>query len=121
MMYLTERGLPVRLSSRDLLKMSTCCSVPSHSSLRAAFLFLFFVIPFGTARVSAQSAMPWGGKSDIHVSAKDDVKGTIKLRIPGWARNQPVPSGLYSYMTKIDRLLQRWRFSKAARSTFQML
>ena len=33
---------------------------------------------------------------------KDDVKGAIKLRIPGWARNQPAPGGLYSYADRID-------------------
>ena len=80
-MYLTERGLPVRLSSRDLLKMSTCCSVPSHSSLRAAFLFLFFVIPFVTARVSAQSAMPWGG-AHFSGDAKAIYDSTAAVAIP---------------------------------------
>jgi DUF1680 family protein len=55
--------------------------------------------PLGLA---VKSEMPWGGKSEIHVTAKDDVKGTIKLRIPGWARNQPVPGGLYSYTDKVE-------------------
>jgi uncharacterized protein len=52
--------------------------------------------------LSVKSEMPWGGKSDIHISAKDEVKGSIKLRIPGWARNQPVPGGLYSYSDNIE-------------------
>jgi DUF1680 family protein len=52
--------------------------------------------------LAVKSEMPWGGKSDIRVSAKDDVKGTIKLRIPGWARNQPVPGSLYSYTGKVE-------------------
>ncbi|HYV38915.1 MAG TPA: beta-L-arabinofuranosidase domain-containing protein [Gemmataceae bacterium] len=55
--------------------------------------------PLGLA---VKSEMPWGGKSDIHVSAKDDVKGTIKLRIPGWACNQPTPGALYSYTDKVE-------------------
>ena len=33
--------------------------------------------------LSVESEMPWGGKSTITVSTKADVKGTIKLRIPG--------------------------------------
>jgi DUF1680 family protein len=53
--------------------------------------------------LSVKSEMPWGGKTAIAVSARDDVKGTIKLRIPGWARNQPVPGGLYSYVDQVDR------------------
>jgi uncharacterized protein len=53
--------------------------------------------------LSVESEMPWGGKSTISISAKDDVKGVIKLRIPGWARNRPVPGGLYSYLEKRDQ------------------
>ena len=53
--------------------------------------------------LSVDSEMPWGGVSTITVSAKDDVSGTIRLRIPGWARNKPVPSTLYSYADKLDR------------------
>lgn len=53
--------------------------------------------------LSVDSEMPWDGVSTITVSAKDDVSGTVKLRIPGWARNKPVPSALYSYADKLDR------------------
>jgi DUF1680 family protein len=52
--------------------------------------------------LSAESEMPWGGKSKITVSAKEVVAGEIKLRIPGWARNQPVPADLYSYLDRRD-------------------
>ena len=52
--------------------------------------------------LAVQSQMPWGGQSAIRVSATEDVNGSIKLRIPGWARNQPVPGGLYSYLDKVD-------------------
>jgi DUF1680 family protein len=53
--------------------------------------------------LSMSSEMPWGGKSTITIGTKEDVKGSIKLRIPGWARNQPAPGGLYSYANRIDR------------------
>src|SRR5580765_7448806 len=50
-------------------------------------LYLSSETSFGVAGkplgLSVKSEMPWGGKSEIHVSAKEDVKGTIKLRIPG--------------------------------------
>jgi DUF1680 family protein len=52
--------------------------------------------------LSVKSDMPWGGTSAIRVSAAEEIKGSIKLRIPGWARNQPVPGGLYSYLDKVD-------------------
>ena len=51
-------------------------------------------------RLSVDSEMPWGGKSAITVSASQEVKGAVKLRIPGWARNTPAPGGLYSYVDR---------------------
>ncbi len=50
--------------------------------------------------LSVDSEMPWGGKSKLTVSAQEGTQATIKLRIPGWARNQPVPSDLYAYLDK---------------------
>jgi DUF1680 family protein len=44
------------------------------------------------------SEMPWGGASKISVSAKEEVRGIVRLRVPGWARNRPAPEGLYSYL-----------------------
>ncbi len=44
-----------------------------------------------------ESEMPWGGRSTLTVSAPEEAEGEIRLRIPGWARNEPVPGGLYSY------------------------
>ncbi|MGE5836488.1 MAG: beta-L-arabinofuranosidase domain-containing protein [Acidobacteriota bacterium] len=52
--------------------------------------------------LSMQSQLPWAGQSKIRVSATEDVNGSIKLRIPGWARNQPVPGGLYSYLDTVN-------------------
>jgi hypothetical protein len=46
--------------------------------------------------------MPWGGKSKITVLAKEEAKGKIKLRMPGWARNQPVPGNLYTYIDNVE-------------------
>lgn len=47
--------------------------------------------------LSVDSEMPWGGRSTITVSTDGAVDGTMRLRIPGWARNQVAPGGLYSY------------------------
>jgi DUF1680 family protein len=53
----------------------------------------------GNAELSlaAESEMPWGGKSTMTISTKEATRATIKLRVPGWARNQPVPGSLYTY------------------------
>jgi DUF1680 family protein len=61
-----------------------------------------FTIGTKAIALAIESEMPWGGRSRITVSSKDEVKGTIKLRIPGWARNRPVPGTLYSYMDTLD-------------------
>jgi len=53
--------------------------------------------------LAVESEMPWGGKSKITVSAKQDVRSAIKLRVPGWARNQPAPGTLYTYKHKLDK------------------
>jgi len=53
--------------------------------------------------LSVESEMPWGGKSMIHVGATEPVRTAIKLRVPGWARSQPAPGGLYRYVNSVDR------------------
>src|SRR5262249_43699582 len=47
--------------------------------------------------LTVTSGMPWKGASRIAVDAAEPTSATIKLRIPGWTRDQPVPSALYSY------------------------
>lgn len=57
--------------------------------------------------LSMSSDMPFPasttGKASITVTSKDAVTGTMKLRIPGWARNRPLPGGLYTYVNAVDR------------------
>jgi len=55
-----------------------------------------------TIALSVTSGMPWDGKTTIRVSTPDAAPCAIKLRIPGWARNQPVPGALYSYADRAD-------------------
>jgi uncharacterized protein len=49
-------------------------------------------------RLLVTSELPWGAVSKISVSSKEEVRGIIRLRVPGWARNRPAPGGLYSYL-----------------------
>ncbi|AQQ08770.1 hypothetical protein L21SP3_00560 [Sedimentisphaera cyanobacteriorum] len=46
---------------------------------------------------------PWKGNISIEVSPKDEARFTVYLRIPGWARNKPVPSSLYRYKEMFDK------------------
>lgn len=47
--------------------------------------------------LSQQTSYPWNG--DVALTIDRNKAGTfaLKLRIPGWAKNQPVPSDLYRY------------------------
>ena len=41
---------------------------------------------------------PWEGQVNITVKPERVSEFTVYLRIPGWARNEPLPGGLYSYL-----------------------
>ena len=59
-----------------------------------------FTIGGRSLTLSVESDLPWGGKSTINVASTDAVTAAIKLRVPGWARNAPVPGTLYAYSNK---------------------
>ena len=40
---------------------------------------------------------PWDGKISIKINPEVETNFTLKLRIPGWSRNQPLPGDLYQY------------------------
>ncbi len=44
-----------------------------------------------------ESQYPWDGNVKISVSGENPGKFALCLRIPGWAKNQPVPGDLYAY------------------------
>ncbi len=47
--------------------------------------------------VEQQTGYPWNGDVKIRVSPKKKSTFTVKVRIPGWSLNQPLPGHLYSY------------------------
>ena len=51
-----------------------------------------------TVEISQKSNYPWDGNIELTVNPKVKNKFSVRLRIPGWAVNQPVPSDLYSYI-----------------------
>lgn len=48
-----------------------------------------------TVKVSQETAYPWNGKVYMNVNADSEI--TVKFRIPGWSRNEVLPSDLYAY------------------------
>lgn len=47
--------------------------------------------------VKQTTQYPWDGKVTVTLQPQKSKKFTLHLRIPGWARNQPLPSDLYRY------------------------
>jgi uncharacterized protein len=48
-------------------------------------------------RLRQRTRYPWSGAVSFEVDPDRESEFTLALRIPGWARNQPVPSDLYAF------------------------
>ena len=44
-----------------------------------------------------ETTYPWDGAVRISVEPEKKTSFTLAIRIPGWARNEPVPGGLYTF------------------------
>jgi hypothetical protein len=53
-------------------------------------------------QISQQTDYPLNGKVKLTVNPEKDGKFSIKLRIPGWARNEVLPGDLYQYAGGAD-------------------
>ncbi|MBL7154337.1 MAG: glycoside hydrolase family 127 protein [Phycisphaerae bacterium] len=49
-------------------------------------------------KIKQETQYPWDGAVKLTVEPQHSRKFTLAVRLPGWARNQPVPSDLYRYM-----------------------
>jgi len=48
--------------------------------------------------ITQQTNYAWNGNINISINPEEEKTFTLKLRIPGWAENKPVPGNLYSYL-----------------------
>ena len=55
----------------------------------------------GKVGLAQKTHYPWEGNVEIAVESEREDTFAIHVRIPGWARNQPVPSDLYSFVEKM--------------------
>jgi len=51
----------------------------------------------GDIAISQETNYPWDGKIKIKFTGVKSTTASINIRIPGWARNIPVPGQLYSF------------------------
>jgi len=56
----------------------------------------------GRIRVRQETTYPWDGGIKVTLALDSPADFTIRIRIPGWARNQPVPSNLYAYTNPLE-------------------
>ncbi len=68
-----------------------------------------------TLKVSQQTRYPWDGKVKITIDPEKSAAFSVYVRIPGWARNEPIPSDLYSCLNEnTERLTLRVNSESAA-------
>jgi DUF1680 family protein len=48
-------------------------------------------------KLTQETRYPWDGAVKLTVVPEQPAAFTLRMRIPGWARNQPVPTDLYRY------------------------
>jgi len=53
-----------------------------------------------TVTITQKTRYPWEGAVAMTVEPKNTCRFALKVRIPGWAQNTPVPSDLYKYMNR---------------------
>jgi DUF1680 family protein len=54
----------------------------------------------GRVRMAQETTYPWDGTVKLTVTPDRDRRFPLLVRIPGWARNEPVPSDLYAFADK---------------------
>jgi DUF1680 family protein len=53
-------------------------------------------------RIVQETRYPWHGAIKMTVNPERSSTLSMNVRIPGWARNEPIPSSLYSFVEKND-------------------
>jgi len=60
-------------------------------------------LPAGDLRLAQETGYPWDGAVRIEIEpAAGELPFELALRIPGWARNRPVPSDLYRFTDGVE-------------------
>jgi len=54
--------------------------------------------------VKQNSGFPWNGKVGITINPEKPGRFVLRLRIPGWARNEALPGGLYRFSDTNDEV-----------------
>jgi DUF1680 family protein len=55
-------------------------------------------LPSGKVTIEQKTNYPWDGQLDLAVTPQKRQEFTLRVRIPGWAQQQPTPGGLYRFV-----------------------
>jgi hypothetical protein len=55
-----------------------------------------------------ETQYPWDGRVKLTVNPQQSQQFTLRLRVPGWASGQPVPSDLYRYLVDSSEPVFFW-------------
>ena len=65
-------------------------------------------LPGRTVDLIQETKYPWEGTVKILVNTRPGGEFTIRLRIPGWARNEPLPTDLYRFLDRNEQPVRLW-------------
>ena len=65
-------------------------------------LFIGSAVTIGSVSLTQQTAYPWNGRVTVRVDPPSAATFTIALRVPGWARGEATPGGLYRFLRSND-------------------
>lgn len=87
-------------------------SIPGYAyAQRDRDLFVNLFISGGTqfevagriVQLDQQSRYPWEGRIQLTVNPDQPARFALRLRIPGWAHNEPTPGTLYRFVNSVDQ------------------
>jgi len=65
-------------------------------------LFVGSAVTIGSVSLTQQTAYPWNGRVTVRVDPSAASTFTVALRVPGWARGEAAPGGLYRFLRSTD-------------------
>ncbi len=59
-----------------------------------------------SVRITQETAYPWHGQVSLTVNSNSDDPFELKLRVPGWSRNEVLPGDLYRFASQSNESVQ---------------
>jgi DUF1680 family protein len=65
-------------------------------------------LPSRSVDLIQETKYPWEGTAKILVNARPAGTFTVRVRIPGWARNEAAPTDLYRFLDRNEQPVRLW-------------